>query len=130
MNFGFEKTVPSKIPTAEQQRIIQHPLDKERKDLIKIVAFAGTGKTTTLVKMAENNPHLKFLLGVYNKSVRIHAESQFPANVVCKTVHQMAWAKCGFMFSQKMTSNLKVRDWHGALYTWSFDWKLTINDIQ
>jgi len=110
MNFGFEKTVPSKIPTAEQQRIIQHPLDKERKDLIKIVAFAGTGKTTTLVKMAENNPHLKFLLVVYNKSVRIHAESQFPANVVCKTVHQMAWAKCGFMFSQKMTSNLKAKD--------------------
>jgi len=110
MNFGFAKTVPSKIPTAEQLRIIQHPLVRERKDLIKIVAFAGTGKTTTLVKMAESNPHLKFLLIVYNKSVRIHAESQFPANVVCKTVHQMAWAKCGFMFNQKMTSNLKAKD--------------------
>ena len=32
------------------------------------------------------------------------------ANVVCKTVHQMAMAKCGFMFSKKLTSNLRAKD--------------------
>ena len=81
MAFGFNKTVPSKIATAEQLRIIHHPLSKEKKDLIKIVAFAGTGKTTTLVRLTENNPHLRFLLVVYNKSVRIQAEQQFPRYV-------------------------------------------------
>ena len=78
MAFGFNKTVPSKLPTAEQLRIIQHPFSKERKDLIKIVAFAGTGKTTTLVRLTENYPNLRFLLVVYNKSVRIQAEQLFP----------------------------------------------------
>ena len=78
MAFGFNKTVPSKLPTAEQLRIIQHPFSKERKDLIKIVAFAGTGKTTTLVRLTENHPNLRFLLVVYNKSVRIQAEQLFP----------------------------------------------------
>ena len=29
---------------------------------------------------------------------------------MCKTVHQMAMAKCGFMFSKKMTSNLRAKD--------------------
>ena len=78
MAFGFNKRIPSKVPTAEQLRIIHHPLSKERRDLIKIVAFAGTGKTTTLVRLTENYPNLRFLLVVYNKSVRIQAEQQFP----------------------------------------------------
>ena len=78
MAFGFNKTVPSKLPTAEQLKIIHHPFSKERRDLIKIVAFAGTGKTTTLVRLAENYPNLRFLVVVYNKSVRIPAEQQFP----------------------------------------------------
>ena len=110
---GFTHTVPSKTPTAEQLRIIQHPLPlpPQQPHLIKIVAYAGTGKTSTLVKLTEANPNIKFLLVVYNKSVRIQAESQFPkANVTCKTVHQMAWAKAGFMFQKKMTSNLKAKD--------------------
>jgi len=111
MSLGFTKSVPAKIPTAEQLRIIHHPLSREQHDLVKIVAFAGTGKTTTLVRMALANPNLKFLLVVYNKSVRVQAEQLFPkANVVCKTVHQMAMAKCGFMFSKKLTSNLKAKD--------------------
>ena len=29
---------------------------------------------------------------------------------MCKTVHQMAMAKCGFMFRNKMTSNLRAKD--------------------
>jgi len=111
MSLGFTKSVPAKVPTAEQMRIIQHPLTRDRQDLVKIVAFAGTGKTTTLVRLAEAHPNLRFLLVVYNKSVRVQAEQQFPkANVVCKTVHQMAMAKCGFMFSKKLTSNLKAKD--------------------
>jgi len=86
-------------------------LNKEKNDLVKIVAYAGTGKTTTLVRMALAHPNLRFLLVVYNKSVRLQAEQLFPkANVVCKTVHQMAMAKCGFMFSKKLSSNLKAKD--------------------
>ena len=107
---GFSRVVPLKVPTAEQQRIIQHQLAADH--LVKIVAFAGTGKTSTLVKMAEANPHLKFLLVVYNKSVREAAQQIFPSNVVCKTAHSMAWSKCGFAYGKKMTPNLKAKDIH------------------
>ena len=113
LKMGFTKLVPKRIPTAEQNRIINHPLNlgPESPDLVKIVAFAGTGKTTTLIRLTEAHPNIKFLLVVYNKSVRIQAESQFPkANVTCKTVHQMAMAKCGFMFAKKLTGNLKAKD--------------------
>ena len=29
---------------------------------------------------------------------------------MCKTVHQMAMGKCGWMFSKKLTSNLRAKD--------------------
>jgi len=112
-SLGFSKNVANKTPTAEQLRIIQHPLSlpPAPPHLIKVVAFAGTGKTSTLVKLTEAHPNIKFLLVVYNKSVRIQAEAQFPkANVTCKTVHQMAMAKAGFMFAKKLTSNIKAKD--------------------
>lgn len=55
--FGFTKR--SFQLTAEQARIANHNLSKDGKDVIKIVAFAGTGKTTTLIKMCQEHPHLK-----------------------------------------------------------------------
>ncbi len=46
--------------TQEQQEII----DAVRKGykIIKINAFAGTGKTTTLVEIAKDNPDKKFYI--------------------------------------------------------------------
>jgi len=111
LSLGFTKVVPKMPLTAEQQRIVCHPVQKNSQDIVKIVAFAGTGKTTTLVHLAEAHPELKFLLVVYNKSVKLLAETMFPkGNVMCKTVHQMAMAKCGWMFNKKLTGNLKARD--------------------
>jgi F-box protein 18 (helicase) len=113
LGLGFTRVLPARTPTAEQLRIVQHPLPRppDAPHLVKIVAFAGTGKTSTLVQMTEAHPNIKFLLVVYNKSVRVMAEAQFPkANVTCKTVHQMAMAKAGFMFTKKLTSNLKAKD--------------------
>lgn len=58
--------------------------------MIKVVAFAGTGKTSTLVRFTEERPNMKFLILMFNKSVRDEAENKFPKNVTCKTVHQLA----------------------------------------
>ena len=52
--------------------------------------FLGTGKTTTLIKMCKENPDLKFLVIVYNKSTQQHAENVFPKNAKCKTAHSLA----------------------------------------
>ncbi|CAH1265284.1 Hypp3153 [Branchiostoma lanceolatum] len=90
----------------EQLRIINHEL--KPRETIKIIAFAGTGKTTTLVEYTKLRPHLKFLMLAFNKSVQEHADKLFPGNVVCKTVHSLAYKACGFRFRGKMAFSLKT----------------------
>ncbi|XP_068442554.1 F-box DNA helicase 1 [Clinocottus analis] len=93
--------------TGEQQQVLSHDIQKNH--IVKIVAFAGTGKTTTLVKYAEQRPHLRFLYVAFNKSVASEAMRRFPSNVACKTVHSLAFAEVGrrYHFRRKLTSNLK-----------------------
>ena len=81
----------------------------ESKSVTRIVAFAGTGKTTTLVKLCESNPGLRFLAVMYNRAVKDEAKKTFPAdNVLCYTAHGMAMAKAGFVYSKKLGTNVKV----------------------
>ncbi|XP_038594426.1 F-box DNA helicase 1 [Micropterus salmoides] len=93
--------------TREQQQILSHDIKKDH--VVKIVAFAGTGKTTTLVKYAEQRPHLRFLYVAFNKSVADEAQRRFPRNVDCKTVHSLAYGEVGksYRLHQKLTFNLK-----------------------
>ena len=43
--------------------------------------------------------------------MREHAETMFPRNnVSCVTAHSIAFRKCGFMYSKKLTANLKTMD--------------------
>ncbi len=65
--------------THEQSPIIQSKASK-----ILVRAFAGTGKTTTLVGFAKANPTLRILYLCYNSSVEKAAKGKFPRNVVCK----------------------------------------------
>ncbi|KAG7320458.1 hypothetical protein KOW79_016311 [Hemibagrus wyckioides] len=93
--------------THEQQQILNH--DIQRHHIVKIMAFAGTGKTTTLVKYAEQRPHLRFLYISFNKSVAMQAKRSFPSNVECRTIHSMAYKAIGHRYKNlsKLCSNLK-----------------------
>ncbi|XP_065103943.1 F-box DNA helicase 1 isoform X3 [Paramisgurnus dabryanus] len=91
--------------THEQQQILNH--DIQRDHVVKIMAFAGTGKTTTLVKYAEQRPHLRFLYLAFNKSVAVQARKSFPRNVECSTVHSMAFKAVGLRYRRKLSSNLQ-----------------------
>ncbi|KAG0724849.1 F-box DNA helicase 1 [Chionoecetes opilio] len=82
--------------THEQLRIISHPLQSDH--VVKIVAFAGTGKTTTLLQLCKRRPDQRFLLVVYNKSVQEHCVRTFPNNTKVKTAHAMAYASVGRRF--------------------------------
>ena len=53
-----------------------------------VKAYAGTGKTTTLVKYARNNLDSRILCPAYNRAIRDEGKRKFPANVDCKTSHQ------------------------------------------
>lgn len=101
-------------PTLEQQPIIQY------KGLHLVVkAYAGCGKTATLVAFALANPDLRILYLAYNKAIKDEAISKFPDNVTCKTGHQLAWPKFGTLYAHKLGNAkltdvaklLKVRDW-------------------
>uniref|UniRef100_A0A673B1Y6 F-box DNA helicase 1 n=1 Tax=Sphaeramia orbicularis TaxID=375764 RepID=A0A673B1Y6_9TELE len=94
--------------THEQQQILSHDIHKDH--VVKIMAFAGTGKTTTLVKYAEQRPDLRFLYVAFNKSVATEATRRFPRNVACKTVHSLAFKDVGIRYhiGKKLTSNLNA----------------------
>ena len=95
--------------TAEQARIANHRLSSTD-ELVKIVAFAGTGKTTTLIEMCQNNPDLGFLVVVFNKDVQLRAKNAFPKNTVVRTAHALAMKKVGRRYSDRV-----IKDQNGKI---------------
>ncbi|KAK2506143.1 hypothetical protein MC885_019758, partial [Smutsia gigantea] len=90
--------------THEQQLILSHKM--EPLQVVKIMAFAGTGKTSTLVKYAEKWSQSRFLYVTFNKSIAKQAELVFPSNVICKTFHSMAYGHVGRKYQLKKKLNL------------------------
>ncbi len=79
--------------TEEQQSIVS--TNVSRGQILRIMAFAGSGKTTTLVEYARARPHIRMLYLVFNVSIREAAEGLFPPNVHVMSVHKMAYAAVG-----------------------------------
>lgn len=94
--------------THEQMRIINHELAPT--DVVRILAFAGTGKTSTLVEYARLRPAAKFLCIVYNRSVCDIAKRTFPPNVTCTTAHSLAFRTVGFLYKAKLSAKIRVLD--------------------
>jgi hypothetical protein len=79
--------MPSYPPTSEQVRAVD--LFKTGTSL-KINAFAGTGKTTTLEYLAASNQKQGIYLA-FNKSIAAEASGRFPPSVQCRTTHSLAY---------------------------------------
>ncbi|MBI6855536.1 ATP-dependent helicase [Pseudomonas cichorii] len=103
--------------THEQSPAIQSVAKK-----ILVQAFAGTGKTTTLVGYAEHHSRLKILYLCYNKAVEMMAKNRFPRNVTCKTAHGLAYAVYGSQYQHKQAGNLRLTDIARTINTQ--DWEL------
>ncbi|XP_022100377.1 F-box DNA helicase 1-like [Acanthaster planci] len=100
-------------PTDEQWHIINYDINPGK--VVKVVAFAGTGKTTTLVKYAERRPNTSFLYVAFNKSVQKHAKEIFPGNVESRTIHSLAFSVVGYKYRNKLVSSLNPVNIHWAL---------------
>ncbi|WP_309487876.1 UvrD-helicase domain-containing protein, partial [Escherichia coli] len=97
-------------PTAEQQAVINWQGQR-----LVVRAFAGTGKTATLVAYAQARPERRMLYIAFNRSVREEAQARFPVNVCCRTAHQLAWPEFGRHYSHRLVPSLGITDIAGAL---------------
>jgi F-box protein 18 (helicase) len=92
--------------TEEQQAIVA--CDLQPGQTLKIMAFAGTGKTSTLVAYAQARPRLRFLYVAFNKSVQLEAAAKFPANVVARTCHALAFRTHGHPHKDRLIPGLRA----------------------
>ncbi|CAB1127556.1 DNA helicase [Candidatus Hydrogenisulfobacillus filiaventi] len=78
---------------------------------VKVVAFAGTGKTTTLEGIArEALPRRRILYLAFNRTVAEEARHRFPAWVTARTPHALAYAAVGYRYrSRLVTTPLALR---------------------
>jgi len=90
--------------TEQQQEILEN---FSRWIDMKINAFAGTWKTTMLKLLVENNPNKKFLILVFNRSVKEELTRKFPSNADVFTVHGLAYNKLIWQLNLKNISSEK-----------------------
>ena len=84
--------------TDEQLAIVQ--ATPQVGSVLRVLAFAGTGKTTALIAYAAARPSARMLYVVFNVSVRNDAGTRFPSNVVATNVHRLAYAAVGWRYDR------------------------------
>ena len=99
--------------TFEQKKIIDTDLAPGQ--VLKVLAFAGTGKTTTLVAYARKRPGRRFLYLAFNKSVQLEAAKKFPANVMARTAHSLAFQAKGFQYKDRLVKGFRANQIMTAL---------------
>jgi UvrD-like helicase family protein len=77
-------------------------------DAVVTNAFAGAGKTSTMVGFAVAREQEKMLYVAYNRSIRDEASRKFPKNVECVTSHQLAYKTIGHRYRDKLESPLTL----------------------
>jgi hypothetical protein len=100
-----ERIMPRHPPTSEQSLALELFLTGES---LKINAFAGTGKTTTLEYLAEHSTDPGIYLA-FNKSIAEEASGRFPSYVQCRTTHSLAYRSTPSVFrnnKSKMSDDL------------------------
>ncbi|MFC0403096.1 3'-5' exonuclease [Paraburkholderia rhizosphaerae] len=79
-------------PTAEQDAIVDAVIHGRN---LKIKAFAGAGKTSTLRLVASRLADKRGSYLAFNREIAEHARRGFPPNVVSRTMHSVAYASVG-----------------------------------
>jgi F-box DNA helicase 1 len=92
--------------TPEQKSVVG--CDLAPGEILKVLAFAGTGKTATLAAYAMARPRLRFLYLAFNKSVQTGAVKRFPANVTARTAHALAFRSHGCRHKDRLVPNFRA----------------------
>jgi hypothetical protein len=93
-------------PTAEQSRAL---------DLfatggsLAVEAGAGTGKTATLLMLAQSCPDRRGQYVAFNKAIVGEAGEKFPATVACNTAHSLAFRVTGKRYQHRLRSAARMK---------------------
>ncbi len=101
------KGQPSRKPTAEQQQAIDQ---FQRGGSVKINAYAGTGKTSTLEFLAHSTSKRGQYIA-FNRDIVRDAKEKFPNTVNCSTSHGLAFRAAPSAYrnnSDKMTGKVNA----------------------
>lgn len=113
--------------TAEQLAIVQ-----SEAEFLRVNAFAGTGKTTTLVQYAKARAHESMFYLAFNKPIQLEAQRKFPSKVKCMTSHGLAFPKFGSVYADagKLVKRLRVNEVVDALGLGNYpeDFRLYVAD--
>ncbi len=95
-------------PTKEQEEAVERFLTGAP---LKIAAFAGAGKTTTLKMLAEAAGSARGTYVAFNRAVAAEAKQKFPRTVDCRTTHALAFrsVKPRYDSTNKMTGSFNAR---------------------
>lgn len=93
-------------PTEEQSAIIQTANGRPIESL-KISAYAGTGKTSTLFQVAQATRRRGLYLA-FNKRNAEEAQAKFPDHIECRTTHSLAFRAmdAGRRYGRKLSERL------------------------
>lgn len=101
-----------RVLTDEQRAIMEHPPDRTA----LVQAFAGTGKTSTLVTYAETWPREAALYLAFNSAIAREAQARFPSHVDARTGHSLAFRAMRVgSHRDRLVKNLRRRDLGAAL---------------
>lgn len=90
---------PTYKPTSEQDAAITLA---QQGNSLKIMAYAGSGKTTTLQLISHALPQKKGLYLAFNKAIATHAAGRFTSNVDCRTFHSLAFRHVSRFITDKL----------------------------
>ncbi|MCG5072122.1 UvrD-helicase domain-containing protein [Paraburkholderia tagetis] len=88
------------VPTGEQQAVIEAALHAGD---LKIKAFAGAGKTSTLQLVAEHFGQRRGTYLAFNREIAASAARRFPPHVGARTMHSLAWASVSPSLRNRMS---------------------------
>lgn len=98
---------PQIVATPEQQAALEEA--RTGRNFV-IEALAGTGKTSTLVMIAEEKLGQRGLYLAFNRAIADEARGKFHGNVDCRTAHSLAYAVHGTARRSRLDKRLNATD--------------------